>query len=265
MEQASVSVLQPNSVKFDGYQASTADSWQISPRAEVLPFQIASPMRFGSNLDRPGTALQAAQVSSQIRMASTGSWFATPNLAEVALLFVVLSAPTGVASGVDFARTSQRLSQIPYYEIVSAVGEVADAAFPSRIRRIQKVLNVSISDLASVLGVSRQAIYKWLSGGPVSDLNRERFEDLAEAAHVLAPYSKTQALMLNRRRNTGGLTLVESMRSGASARVWAVEVSRLFEEGQAQRRIMAEVLASHRRSLPGLRELGVPLLDEQDD
>jgi transcriptional regulator with XRE-family HTH domain len=165
----------------------------------------------------------------------------------------------------DFARTSQRLSQIPYYDIVSTVGEVAAASFPSRIRLIQKVLAVSISDLASVLGVSRQAVYKWLSDGPVSDLNREKFEDLAAAANVLTPYAISQSLMLNRRRNIAGLSLVESLRSGASAQVWAEEVSKQLIQGQYQRKMMSQMLASHSRSLPGLREMGVPILDEQDD
>jgi transcriptional regulator with XRE-family HTH domain len=165
----------------------------------------------------------------------------------------------------DFARTSQRLSRIPYYEIVSSVSQVSEATFSSRIRLIQKVLAVSISDIASVLGVSRQAIYKWLSGGPVSELNREKFEDLTEAANVLAPYAKSQALMLNRRRNIGGFTLVESLRSGASAQVWAVEVSQMLIQGENQRKMMNQILASHQRSLPGLREMGVPILDEQDD
>ena len=240
MEQSSVSVFDRTYAHLPAYPSSTADSWQGAGWADD------------------------AQVPAQFRMASTGS-FASAKLAEKALLLLVLSAPTGVASGVDLALTSQRLTKIPYYQIADVAGEVAEATFASRIRLIQKVLAVSISDLASVLGVSRQAIYKWLSGGPVSDLNREKFEDLAAAANVLAPFSRTQALMLNRRRNMGGLTLVESMRSGSSARMWAEEISRLLNVGQVQRKMMSQMLDSSRRSLPALRELGVPLADEQDD
>lgn len=99
----------------------------------------------------------------------------------------------------------------------------------------------------------------------MSDLNREKFEDLTAAANVLSPYARSQALMLNRRRNIGGLTLVESLRAGASARVWAEEVSQLLIQGENQRKMMDQMLASHQRSLPALREMGVPLLDEQDD
>jgi len=229
------------------------DQGQYISRAENILPDIPTQMNFGKS-----TAL------SQIRMASTGSCFSAASMTS-AILLLALYAPTGVASGMDFARTSQRLSQIPYYEIISTTGEVAETSFPSRIRMIQKILAVSISDIASVLGVSRQAVYKWLSGGSVSDLNREKFEDLTEAANVLAPYAKSQALMLSRRRNIGGLTLVESLQSGAPARVWAVEVSQMLIQGENQRKMMNQMLASHQRSLPGLREMGVPILDEQDD
>ncbi|MGA9670628.1 MAG: hypothetical protein WBQ94_15565 [Terracidiphilus sp.] len=222
-------------------------------------------MSYGQNIARPGVLSGTAQIPSQIRMASTGSCFSAASLADMALLLVLLSAPTGLASGLDLARTSQRLSQIPYYEIVSSAGEVAESTLPSRIRLVQKVLAISISDLAFVLGVSRQAIYKWLSGGPVSDLNRERLEDLTAAADVLAPYARSQALMLSKRRNSMGLTLVESLRSGASARAWADEVSQILINGQNQRRLMEQILTSHRRTPPALREMGVPLLDEQGE
>jgi hypothetical protein len=104
-----------------------------------------------------------------------------------------------------------------------------------------------------------------LSGGPINDLNSEKFDDLEAAMNILAPHAKSQALMLNRRRNMGGLTLVESLRSGASARVWAEDVSQLLNHGENQRKMMNQILASHQRSLPGIREIGVPILDEQDD
>jgi transcriptional regulator with XRE-family HTH domain len=263
MEQCSASVLDPTFAQSCAFPDSLIGQLQYLSQAENFPYDTATSMNFGQNIDRSGVVLQRAQVPSQIRMASTGS--SAANLAETALLLLILSAPTGLASGMDFARTSQRLSQIPYYEIVPTAGEVAEASFPSRIRLIQKVLAVSISDLASVLGVSRQAVYKWLSGGPVSDLNREKFEDLTAAANVLVPYAKSQALMLNRRRNVGGLTLIDSLRSGASARVWAEEVSQTLIQGENQRKMMNQILALHRRSLPGLREMGVPILDEQDD
>jgi transcriptional regulator with XRE-family HTH domain len=264
MEQCSALVLDPTFTRSGAYPVSLTGQLQYVSRAESSPHQTIAPTYFGPDFDRFGFFAQTAQVPSQIRMASTGSCFSAANLAT-ALLLLALSAPTGVASGLDFARTSQRLSQIPYYEIVLTADEVAEATFPSRIRFIQKVLAVSISDLAFVLGVSRQAVYKWLSRGPVSDLNRERLEDLTAAANVLAPYAGSQALMLNRRRNIDGLTLVESLRSGASARVWAEEVSQLLIKGRNQRKMMDQMLASHRRSLPALREMGVPLLDEQDD
>jgi hypothetical protein len=264
MEQNSSSVVDPTFALSGTYQASSIGQLQCVSLTEDFHYDTANSINLGQNFDRSGIVPQIAQVPSQIRIASTGSCFSAASF-STALLLLALSTPTGLASGVDFARTSQRLSQIPYYDIVSTASEVVAAAFPSRIRLIQKVLAISISDLASALGVSRQAIYKWLSGGPINDLNSEKFDDLEAAMNILAPHAKSQALMLNRRRNMGGLTLVESLRSGASARVWAEDVSQLLNHGENQRKMMNQILASHQRSLPGIREIGVPILDEQDD
>ncbi len=264
MEQYSASVLNPTFAQSRVYPAALTGPRQYALLAENSLRETAVPMSLVLNFDQLGMVPKTPQVPSQIRAASTGSCLSAASM-TTALLLLALSAPTGVASGMDFARASQRLSQIPYYEIASTEGQVAEFNFASHIRIIQKVLAISISDLAFALGVSRQAVYKWLSGGPVSDLNREKFEDLTAAANVLAPYAKSQALMLTRRRNTSGLTLVESLRSGASARGWAEEVSQLLRQGENQRKMMSEILASHQRSLPVLREMGVPLLDEHDD
>ncbi|MGK2941384.1 MAG: helix-turn-helix domain-containing protein [Immundisolibacter sp.] len=50
------------------------------------------------------------------------------------------------------------------------------------IANIRQVLNPAIADLASVLGVSRQAIYKWI-GGDVSP-ERDKLERICTLSHV---------------------------------------------------------------------------------
>lgn len=56
-----------------------------------------------------------------------------------------------------------------------ARAEAADVlAGADLIADIKATLGVSITDLASVAGVSRQAVYDWIGGGPVSDANYAR-------------------------------------------------------------------------------------------
>jgi AcrR family transcriptional regulator len=46
------------------------------------------------------------------------------------------------------------------------------------IAEIKATLGVSITDLAAIAGVSRQAVYDWIGGGQVSDANYERLLEL---------------------------------------------------------------------------------------
>jgi AcrR family transcriptional regulator len=46
------------------------------------------------------------------------------------------------------------------------------------IAEIKATLGVSITDLASIAGVSRQAVYDWIGGGQVSDANYDRLLEL---------------------------------------------------------------------------------------
>lgn len=199
-------------------------------------------------------------VPAPVRTASTGSSFPFRCLADLALQSVAAFAPTSAISFFDFACNSRRLSQIPYYEIISLPVQID---FRSQVRFVQNVLAMSVSDLASALGVSRQSVYKWISGGPITDSYRDRFEDLVSAANLLAPYGKATAL--SKRRDIRGLGLVEAMRSQCSARTWAEEVARLLRNEQDQRSTLDQVLAAHRRAFPARGEMGVPLLNEHGE
>jgi transcriptional regulator with XRE-family HTH domain len=215
--------------------------------------------------DKPRPAQFEREVVGQARTASTGSSFTTSRLAASALSLLAISAPTGVASAYDFARASQRLSQIPYYDISPTGRGASDRTLRSQVRVIREALAISISDLACILGVSRQAVYKWLGGGTMSDLNQERFEDISAAANILAPHSGSEGLILSRRRDTKGQTLLMALQNGTTSRAWAEDLAQLLQDENRQRSMLSQMIAPNQRSLPGARELGVPLLDEQLD
>jgi transcriptional regulator with XRE-family HTH domain len=205
------------------------------------------------------------EVYVQPRTFSTGSSFKTSHLAAVALNLLALSAPTGVTSIYDIARSTQRLDQIPFYDIAPSDREIHDRSLRSRVRAIRDALGISISDLSSVFGVSRQAIYKWLAGGKLSSLNQEKLEDLFRAAAILAPMSGSEGWSFSRRRDRGGQTLLEALRNAKTAKLWAQDVAFLLKDEQEQRDLMNQILSAHGKSMPAARELGVPVLDEQND
>jgi transposase len=219
-----------------------------------------------SALDTPKTTqVVYPDVYVQPRSFSTGSAFSTSQLAAAALCFLSLSAPTGVTSIYNIARSTHRLDQIPFYDTTMNDRGISDRNLRSRVRAMRAVLGVSISDLSFIFDVSRQAIYKWLAGGGVSSLNQDRFDDLFLAAGILAPLSSSEGWSFSRRRDRAGQTLLEALRKGKPAKLWAQDVAFLLEDEQKQREYMDQILSSHRKSLPAARELGVPVFNEQND
>jgi hypothetical protein len=99
----------------------------------------------------------------------------------------------------------------------------------------------------------------------MSDLNQERFEDISAAANILAPHSGSEGLILSRRRDTKGQTLLMALQNGTTSRAWAEDLAQLLQDENRQRSMLSQMIAPNQRSLPGARELGVPLLDEQLD
>jgi transcriptional regulator with XRE-family HTH domain len=54
------------------------------------------------------------------------------------------------------------------------------------LEHIRSILNPTVTDMAELLRVSRQAIYDWQAGKPIATENALRLADLAQAADVFA-------------------------------------------------------------------------------
>jgi hypothetical protein len=92
-------------------------------------------------------------------------------------------------------------TRVPYFDVQTAD---ADAARPDirsaaeHLANIRQVLNPAIADLATVFGVSRQAIYKWIGGEstPEDDkLARIRSLSLAADAFQKAGVARASSLL----------------------------------------------------------------------
>lgn len=130
------------------------------------------------------------------------------------------------------------------------------------ITHIRDVLKSSVTELASVFGVSRQAIYDWQSGKPVAQENLERLDDFAKAADMILADELLQSTRSLRRRIAGGKTIFEMVRDGESAQEAVRVLATMLHREADQRSAMQARLAS--RSMPSLQpfDLGVPTLRE---
>lgn len=75
--------------------------------------------------------------------------------------------------------------------------------------RVRTVLKPTVSELAKVFGVSRQAIYNWQSGEEPQPIYANKIKDLAAAADVIAGEAVTLNGHILKRKISNGKTLFE--------------------------------------------------------
>jgi transcriptional regulator with XRE-family HTH domain len=134
------------------------------------------------------------------------------------------------------------------------------------IDRIREILKFSISELAAACNVSRQAVYKWMSGDSASleEANQNRLDDLYRAAEMFVTRGISGSAMLLKRRNNKGQTLIETMRNGDSAQTWANDVLHILELETQQRAMLEARLRARKRPAPAAEDWGTPVMNEND-
>jgi transcriptional regulator with XRE-family HTH domain len=119
------------------------------------------------------------------------------------------------------------------------------------VARIREVLSPGISNLAGMLGVSRQTVYNWLNGEQPASEHSAKLQDMAQAADLLAEFGTPISGALLKRKVIRGKTLFEVISEGGSAHDSAQILVQILRREQEQRKHMAARLAgraSHLRS-----------------
>jgi transcriptional regulator with XRE-family HTH domain len=127
------------------------------------------------------------------------------------------------------------------------------------LAHIRATLKPSVTDLASALGVSRQAVYDWNLGKPVAAANAARLADLAKAADVLSVEGLTTTGSILRRPIIAGKSLFDIVRDGGAAENAARKLLQIVQREQQQRERLAVRIAGRRRPA---EDYGSPMLDE---
>jgi predicted transcriptional regulator len=125
------------------------------------------------------------------------------------------------------------------------------------------VFHPSITELANLFGVSRQAIYDWQAGKGVSNEHAEKVEMLAKAAARIAAAEVPVSQML-RRKLPGGKTLFEIVKDGDSAEVAALKLIDMARRDIEQRRRLEARLSGRKRPLIDRGDIGSPMLSEEE-
>lgn len=109
-------------------------------------------------------------------------------------------------------------ARVPYFDVQatdvdSARPDIRNAA--EHLANIRQVLNPAIADLATVFGVSRQAIYKWIGGESTPENDKlERLHSLSLAADAFHKAEIARASSLLKMKVFEGRSLLDLVAAG---------------------------------------------------
>lgn len=147
-------------------------------------------------------------------------------------------------------------------------GTQDDAAFElerspaENLARIREVLKPTMLELASLFGVSRQAVYDWQQGSQPVPQTAQRLAQLASAADVFSEAELPVDAKTLRRRVAGGRTLLEAVSGGNDAESVVRSLVATLKREVSQRERLQVQLAGRKRGPANPSDYGAPTLSE---
>lgn len=202
---------------------------------------------------------------------SNGGWINRPYATGVCFGLVMLATTLasgstgGTGADVSFSPRQQGNSLKIYATSNEKHSADVHRSPSENLTLIKTVLKPAVSELASSLGVSRQAIYNWLNGETISQVNAtNKLKDLAKAAEVLDQAGVTINATLHKRKFAQGKTLMQVVESGGSAHDAALLLVDIHRRETAQREQM-EARFAKRVKTSATADFDLPAAGEQSE
>ena len=130
------------------------------------------------------------------------------------------------------------------------------------LARIREVLKPTMLELASLFGVSRQAVYDWQQGSQPVSQTAQRLAQLARVADVFAEAELSVDAKALRRQVAGGRTLLDAVSGGDDAESVARSLIGTLKREASQRERLQAQLAGRKRGPANPSDYGAPSLSE---
>ncbi|MCG7368200.1 XRE family transcriptional regulator [Pantoea sp. ACRSH] len=116
----------------------------------------------------------------------------------------------------------------------TGANDVEVRTIAQHLENIRNVINPSMSELARDLGVTRQALYKWVSGEflPEDKKNEQYILTLSRISDEFVKANVTDAKNLSKIKAFNGLTILDIVKNGGD---WLEAVSTLIDESKARK------------------------------
>ena len=131
-----------------------------------------------------------------------------------------------------------------------------------QLELIRKVTSVSVTELARVFGVSRQAVHDWQNGLTISDRNKEAIRNFS---NIISSFVKVglEPSIQDFRRKVNGITILDILHSEAdSTQLANILVTTLVREN-SQRTMLAELFKSRPKPQLSNEDFGAPHLADE--
>jgi DNA-binding transcriptional regulator YiaG len=153
-----------------------------------------------------------------------------------------------------------------HYKADGAEAQVQEALALERtpaedLALVRGVLNPAVLELASLFGVSRQAVYDWQAGAQPALQAARRLAILARAADVFSEANVKVDAKTLRRKVSGGGTVLDAVLNGDAEQVARSLVPTLQREA-AQRQRISQQLAGRKRVPVSADGYGTPAVSE---
>jgi transcriptional regulator with XRE-family HTH domain len=194
---------------------------------------------------------------------TTGGMLVRRASATVAIVSALLVGTGGLMTADYFAKRHDR--GYKFYQVTSAhvlAGPVQRTP-EENLAFVCEVFRPPISELASMFGVSRQAVYDWRKGARPLPEHANLLKDVARAADVfvaegLAPAPRTLGRLV-----PGGRSLIDIVREGGSIEDTARALAAVLRRERDQRARFQARLGTRSRQPLEVETIGVPMLDER--
>ena len=231
-------------------------------KAQLPGFELKDAYRYGRMTARLSDQAAKTQLDSSSNPAS-----GFVRKCGVGMAFVLVVGTGGaITPDFIFARESMGYRLQDFHQ--NAV-PIKAAAPKSKVRNsaenlahVRTILKPSVTELASLFGVSRQAIYNWQDGEAIASQNETLLVELARAADSLLAEGLASSSSVLRRKLPGGKTLLEQIRDGATGDAAASSLISMVRRELEQRHSVEQRLAMRAQKPLDIDSMGTPYVDD---
>lgn len=193
------------------------------------------------------------------RPVGTGASFSLLKIAGNCVIAASMLVNIGTGGVGNLLDVEKAQSNIQLYSSASSpavsFGHIRTAS--EDLAYIREVFSPAISDLATTLGVSRQAVYNWINGEQPRPEFAEKLADLAQSAEILSHEGIEINSLLLKRKFANGKNIFQVAQAGESARNAALLLVQILKQETEQRQRMNAKFAG-RGKMPASADFDLP-------